>query len=370
MLFLSNFTVLRPKHEYTQEQALQWIAKAHQRSQIYGSDEQSTEDFHEQILRKLLVLGVGNHKIQKRGTVVQDFTHDDFDHMTIYNMNANQREGSDLKMRSAHFEHCADDIFNTLYDQERLPEHLLQVTCTGYVFPSAAQKLASKKQAFNTVITNIFHMGCYASIPAIRVAGGMITAKESADIVHTEMCSLHMNPALHDIEQLVVQTLFADGFVKYTVSKDTRPGFNVLAMHEVLIPESTESMSWKQEHWGMKMHISKHVPSLIKQVLKSYIKTLFEKANLPEQAAYYAIHPGGPKIIDEVGKELGLPAAAIHHSTEVLKQYGNMSSATLPHVWEAMLKDPSVPPGSLVVSLAFGPGLTVAGAIMRKELEF
>ena len=44
-----------------------------------------------------------------------------------------------------------------------------------------------------------------------------------------------------------------------------------------------------------------------------------------------------------------------------------MSSATLPHIWEAMLADPEVEPGSLVVSLAFGPGLTVTGNILRKE---
>lgn len=366
MLFLSNFTVIRPEYEYTQEQALQWIAKAHQRSQIYGNEQQTSDEFHEQMLRKLLVLGVGNHKIQSRGTVVSDFTHDNFDSMTLYDINENQREGSDLKLRTEQFERSADEVFNTLYENRSLPEHLLQVTCTGYVYPSAAQKLASTKNAFNTVTTNVYHMGCYASIPAIRIAGGMITARDSADIVHTEMCSLHMNPALHDIEQLVVQTLFADGFIKYTVSKEGRTGFKVLAMHEVLIPESIDCMSWKQEHWGMKMHISKHVPSLIKQALQPYLKTLFEKARLTEQPAYYAIHPGGPKIIDEVAKELGLPTLAIQHSAEVLKHYGNMSSATLPHVWEAMLKDPSIKEGSLVVSLAFGPGLTVAGAIMQK----
>jgi predicted naringenin-chalcone synthase len=368
MLYLSHFSVIRPEHEYSQERALLWIAKAHTMSAHGDLAEENIDEFHEQLLRKLMVLGVGPNKIEKRGTMLADFTHENFPNMHIYRIDKDNQQGQDLKVRSDFFEKSADTLFDQFYENTPLADHLLQVTCTGYVFPSAAQKLVSRKQDYDTVVTNVFHMGCYASIPAIRIAGGMILENETADIVHTEMCSLHMNPALHDIEQLVVQTLFADGFVKYTVSKEKQTGFEVIAMQELIIPESIESMSWRQESWGMKMHISKHVPTLIKQQLKSYIQMLFHKASLPVQEAYYAIHPGGPKIIDEVAKELQLPAYAIQHSAHILKQCGNMSSATLPHVWDAMLKDSTVPDGALVVSLAFGPGLTVAGSIMRKVI--
>jgi predicted naringenin-chalcone synthase len=50
-----------------------------------------------------------------------------------------------------------------------------------------------------------------------------------------------------------------------------------------------------------------------------------------------------------------------------LLRYGNMSSATLPHIWSGLLDDAACLPGTLVASFAFGPGLTVCGALFRKE---
>ena len=83
-------------------------------------------------------------------------------------------------------------------------------------------------------------------------------------------------------------------------------------------------------------------------------------------AALFAIHPGGPRIIDELAELLALRPRQVEASNAVLRDHGNMSSATLPHVWKAILEDAEVPAGTWVVALAFGPGLTIAGAILRK----
>ena len=64
---------------------------------------------------------------------------------------------------------------------------------------------------------------------------------------------------------------------------------------------------------------------------------------------------------------MGLRPDQVQASNDVLRNHGNMSSATLPHVWKAMLEDDTVRPGTLIVSLAFGPGLTISGAILRKR---
>jgi len=85
------------------------------------------------------------------------------------------------------------------------------------------------------------------------------------------------------------------------------------------------------------------------------------------QRALFAIHPGGPRIIDELAELLGLRPGQVQVSNRILRDYGNMSSATLPHVWKAMLEDEAVPDGTLIVSLASAPGLTVSGAILRKR---
>ena len=75
-------------------------------------------------------------------------------------------------------------------------------------------------------------MGCYAAVPAVRIAAGLVATRLRArvDIVHTELCSLHLDPADHRIEQLVVQSLFADGLIRYSlVADERRPASRVLA---------------------------------------------------------------------------------------------------------------------------------------------
>jgi predicted naringenin-chalcone synthase len=67
--------------------------------------------------------------------------------------------------------------------------------------------------------------------------------------------------------------------------------------------------------------------------------------------------------LQQIKELLDLESQQLEHSEYVLKHFGNMSSATLPHIWERMLHD--VPKGSLIVSLAFGPGLNIAGGLFK-----
>ena len=109
----------------------------------------------------------------------------------------------------------------------------------------------------------------------------------------------------------------------------------------------------------------------IGKALELFMHSLAEKGHASWEEirshALYAIHPGGPKIIRQVAQVLGLKPEQVRHSEEVLRQYGNMSSATLPHIWQKIVEDRTVPSDTLVVSLAFGPGLTIAGALFQKR---
>ena len=82
--------------------------------------------------------------------------------------------------------------------------------------------------------------------------------------------------------------------------------------------------------------------------------------------AVYAVHPGGPRILDKVSEWLHLEPSQLQASRKVLLERGNMSSATLPHIWAGILEDTTVPSNTLIVSLAFGPGLTIYGSLMRR----
>lgn len=374
-LCLKDFEVVRPQFEKKQEAILNWIVRAHaasERRHTNATDEESRA-FSIELKEKLFKLGLGEEKIQKRGFQIDDCHHENWEEMEIYNVE-DAPEGYFLSKRMEFYEKASSLMFETLYPKEvSLPPHLVHVTCTGYVAPSPAQKLVSKRsQGPSTMVTHAYHMGCYGSIPAIRMGMGHAFAeKKPTDIVHTEFCSLHMNPNLHTTEQLVVQSLFADGVIKYRVCEvDDSPSLQILAVLEEVIQDSSDKMTWICNDWGFKMTIAKEVPVLIRNNLSGYLERLAKKAGVdPSQleSATYAIHPGGPKIIEQIAKSLSLSDEQIEHSKAILKECGNMSSATLPHVWERMIRDEKVPEGELIVSLAFGPGLSISGALFQKR---
>ncbi len=366
-MILSDFKILRPPHETAQEDCLNWLVEAHTKAE--------KSSFREEISEKLWKVGCKPEHIQKRGHVIDDYLHTDWEKMEIYRLNEHP-SGKDLSVRSRVYAGHTDKIFEDYYPEKSSPpDDLIHVSCTGYVSPSGAQKIVSKKNwGKNTTVTHAYHMGCYASIPAIRMAEGFLASnpeKKRADIVHTEICSLHVNPANHNLDQLVSQSLFADGFIKYSMQKETdKPHIKVLASAEEIIPNSIKSMSWDVMSWGFEMTLQKEVPVLISRALLPFLETLSRKANISSQDllknALFAVHPGGPKILFYVQKALGLSDTQMKYSYEILKNYGNMSSATLPHIWERILHDKEIPKGTKIVSLAFGPGLNTAGAIMEK----
>ena len=362
---LCNFQHIRPPHEVDQERILDWIAEAHGRAA-------KNEAVRHSVREKMNQLGIGKQRIEKRGLLMRDLFEEDWAKMEIYPVD-HQPHGSGFTKRSEFYDREVSQILHHFYPEHAtLPVHLIHVTCTGYVAPSPAQKLVSARGAgTSTTVTHAYHMGCYASIPAIRMGMGYLSLGDSpVDIVHTEVSSLHMHPLKHESEQLLVQGLFGDGFIKYTVQQQSGPGLKVLALHEETIPDSTHCMTWGCVDEGFNMTLSKEVPVLIARNLKGYLERLCAKTGLDAQSVikegFFAIHPGGPKILTHIKELLGLESHQIQHSNQVLKDFGNMSSATLPHIWERMLNDSKVPSGAQIIGLAFGPGLSASGGLFQK----
>jgi predicted naringenin-chalcone synthase len=372
-IVLHTFQCLLPAYVTPQSAIHDWLAHAHAAAQT-GSEQAPAAA---RLRRAFDRFGCDPERIARRFHALEDFTHQDWARMRIFNL-TDHPEGRGLAARMDCFAEVTSQVFASLYADEAVaPEHLIHVTCTGYVAPSAAQRLVASKGWLTTVVTHAYHMGCYAAFPAIRQAVGFLLADGAAgraDVVHTELCTLHLNPALHDPEQLVIQSLFADGFARYTVATQApeRPHFELVAMREELLPDSSEAMTWRCADWGFHMTLARDVPQRLAQALPGFVAQLAAKAGCTEadvRRARFAIHPGGPKIIEQVQAALELEDAQVEASRRVLRAYGNMSSATLPYVWAEMLADDTVADGTLVVSLAFGPGLTLCGNLLVKRLS-
>lgn len=356
-IFLHTFHPVLPSHYLPQESTVEWILKAHKKNAQLKGEELSTEK-----LRRFCLQG---NFIKTRYFECDDID-ENWESHSVYHLTSKTPDGASIGKRNEFFSEKSQHVFSEIYADD-VPDHLIHVTCTGYLSPSPAQVFYSKKSRTPS-ITHAYHMGCYASLPAVRMGMGLhLIQDERIDIVHTEMCSLHLDSGRHTPEQMVVQTLFADGHIKYSISHEKK-GFRILKVKEKLVADSLSDMTWVPDAHGMRMTLSREVPFKIRDSLPEFIGDLCLESgcSLEEliSKGIFAIHPGGPKIIEAVQKKLELSDGQIEMSQKVLFERGNMSSATLPHVWHEILKS-EPEKGTKVLSLAFGPGLTIFGALFE-----
>jgi predicted naringenin-chalcone synthase len=384
MAVLTRFVATRPPYVMAQAHSLDWLAQAHAHSeaQLTGLDAAGRAAFADKMARLLGRVACSTDRIATRASVLPDFTTCDrdavpsllYDDPRAIEDGPVHPHGRGVALRMQLYARVVDAYFARQYAGNRAaPDDLIHVTCTGYVSPSGAQKVVSAHGwGERTRVTHAYHMGCYAALPAMRIAAGFLAnGSQQVDIVHTELCSLHLDPSDHRLEQLVVQSLFGDGLIRYSlIDDDDEPGLRPLSACEVVVADSADAMQWIPSEWGMQMTLARDVPDRIAGALRWIVTELYRRGGFGIDAmkqSVFAVHPGGPRIIDRVRDVLELDPAQVRTSCEVLRDYGNMSSATLPHVWMRLLADPRVPSGTLIPSLAFGPGLTVSGALLEKR---
>lgn len=292
--------------------------------------------------------------------------------------------GADLDDRLAIFREHAREAFDRMYpDQADPPGELIHVSTTGYRLPSPAHELVSARGWFGTTVSHCYHQGCYGAFPALRMAAGSLAAaragltrvRSRVDIAHTEICSIHVAPERHDAEHIICDSLFADGFIRYSAYTEaafrerSERGLEVLLSADSTIPHSLHAMTWRPIADRFDMTLSADVPRLIAAHTEEFIGGLLRDAGLDlgrdRKDIVWVIHPGGPAIVDLVGACLRLSKDQIAMSLDALRHGGNRSSATVPHIWERVLRDPGIARGSRVVSVAFGPGLTATAMLAR-----
>lgn len=344
---IHSFKTVNPLHQSNQNELIDWITGTH-----FKSMQAQNIEAPERIANVLRRFCVSDKQIANRYYEV--------DRDLIYSINSNEPSGKNIFERNLFFNKRAVEVMGELYEEDPAPDHLIHVTCTGYLSPSAPQ-IHFNQHPSPPEITHAYHMGCYASLPAVRMGQAFSAGRnQNVEIVHTEMCSLHLDPSQQTPEQMVVQTLFADGHIKYGLDQRTEGRrLEIKTIKEQIIPDSSQDMTWIPSPVSMQMTLSKEVPDKIRTHINSFVHKL---SGGYTGDILFAIHPGGPKIIDTIQKQLELSDEQLAFSRQILKSRGNMSSATLPHIWKEILDSDY---NGKVISLAFGPGLTIFGGLFE-----
>jgi alkylresorcinol/alkylpyrone synthase len=245
------------------------------------------------------------------------------------------------------------------------------VSCTGYGTPGVDIRLA-RDLDMDRATQRLFigHMGCYAALPALGAVSDFVVARgRPAVLLCIELASLHLQPATNDLEQVVAHALFSDAAAAVVVEPGgARKGAPLTVVDTVARTDAAtaDHMTWDVTDLGFRMGLSRKVPDVLARHVGPVVDALLADNGVSkEDVKGWAVHPGGPTILDVVTERLGLAPDALDESRRVLAEHGNCSSATVLLVLDEVRRRRTLEPGSYVVALAFGPGLTLYATLLR-----
>ena len=245
-------------------------------------------------------------------------------------------------------------------ERERIT-HLVVASCTGFVAPGIDQ-LIIKAAGLNPGVerTVVGFMGCYAAVNSLRLAHHFVRSEPDARVlvVNLELCTLHFQQ-VSSLNEILSMLLFGDGCSAALVTAD-EVGIALKDFRAATIADTGEAITWKIGDHGFDMHLSGEVPGRIARALAAENGRNDDKGLLRgAQASDYdlwAVHAGGRSILDAVESGFELGPRVLDWSRGVLRDFGNMSSATLMFVLDRIMRKAGPGRGD-GFAVAFGPGL-------------
>lgn len=260
------------------------------------------------------------------------------------------------------------------FDKQRIT-HIITVSCTGLYAPGPdIEIIEALGLPGTTQRLAINFMGCYGAFNGIKAADAIVRSQPGAVVlvVCVELCTLHFQKKT-DLDNLLSNALFADGAAAVLIESKPRAdrSMRLRSFFCDLLPSGKDDMAWHITDHGFEMTLTSEVPSVIQQGIGQMLSRLLETSGLTiGDIGSYAMHPGGRRILEVIEGQLGLDNADNRYAYEVLRQYGNMSSATVLFVLKAIWQDmknaaPTDDTAFNILSCAFGPGLTLESMILE-----
>jgi len=366
---ISAIGTANPKHRIKQSSILEFMTRA------FGLDQNNA----------LRLKKIYDHSgIDYRYSVIPDFGEENFDNHKFFAKNATLEPFPCTQLRLKLYQHSAAEIATEAAQNclQLLPElspshitHLITVSCTGMHAPGIDIELVEKLGLNRNIErTCINFMGCYGAINALKVADYICRATDDATVlvVCIELCTLHFQKE-NTLDNWVANSLFSDGAAAVIIEKSHQTGnpgssLKLKTFYSEFVPEAHQEMGWYVGNMGFEMKLTSKVSKMIRNHIAPISDKLLKKAELSLQdIGSFAVHPGGKKILEASETALGIPEKANLFAYDTLRDYGNMSSATVLYVLKKTMEDSRATQGENIMSFAFGPGLTVESLILQRN---
>ncbi|CAL9120501.1 chalcone synthase 2-like [Musa acuminata AAA Group] len=260
--------------------------------------------------------------------------------------------------------------------------HLVFCTTSGVDMPGAdyqLTKLLGLRPSVNRFM--MYQQGCFAGGTVLRMAKDLAENNRGARVlvVCSEITAVTFRgPSESHLDSLVGQALFGDGAAAIIVGADPDPAteqpiFQLVSASQTILPDSEGAIDGHLREVGLTFHLLKDVPGLISKNIERSLAEAFKPLGISDwNSIFWIAHPGGPAILDQVEAKLGLEKEKMKATREVLKEYGNMSSACVLFILDEMRKrsaeDGKATTGEGLewgVLFGFGPGLTVETVVLH-----
>jgi alkylresorcinol/alkylpyrone synthase len=236
------------------------------------------------------------------------------------------------------------------------------VSVTGISSPSIDALLINRMGLCrNMRRVPIFGLGCVAGAAAISRAADYVRAypNQAAVVLSVELCSLTLQREDVSMANLISAGLFGDGAAAVIVAGADcgLGGPSILATRSVFYPDTEEMMGWDVSEKGFRIVLSREIPDLVRKNLAHDLdEFLSEHGFTRADIGSWALHTGGPKILEATAEALGLIDGELDVSWQCLRRTGNLSSASVLVVLEEVMKNRRPEPGTIGLLAAMGPG--------------
>jgi len=245
----------------------------------------------------------------------------------------------------------------------------ISVSCTGFMIPSLDAYLMNRFHFRNDVRRlPITELGCAAGVASLIIASDYIRAYPDSKvlILSVELCTLNFQPTDKSADHIISAAIFGDGGAAAIVAGESDSGLHILKTATRFFPETLDFMGFNVEPSGFHIFLSPQIPRFIQANLLSQIEPILSESRFKiEEIDAWLFHPGGVRILEAIEKALDINREKLEESRSVLRNYGNLSSATIFFVIERYLQGQKKTRGAHQFVGAVGAGFELDSILME-----
>ncbi|MGB5371433.1 MAG: type III polyketide synthase [Flavobacteriaceae bacterium] len=248
-------------------------------------------------------------------------------------------------------------------------DYLITVSCTGIMIPSLDAYLINEMGLRQNVVRlPVTEMGCAAGISALIYAQNFLRSNpgKRAAIVAVESPTATFQLNDYSMANMVSAAIFGDGAACVLLSSEEgAQGPKIMAGEMYHFKDSTHLMGFDLTNYGLKMILDPAVPQTISEHFSDIVHPFLARHGTAiAEINHLVFHPGGKKIVQTVEELFGKLGKNIDDTREILRLYGNMSSATVLYVLERFMEK-QIPTGDKGLMLSFGPGFSAQRILLE-----